>query len=129
MTDRRRQLIRAAAVVFGLTCALTGAGCSFGPRALEGTHGRYNESVRRVYEQQLLLNIVHQRYDETPTELDVSAIAAQYELSAQVEARPFFLAPNPNSSGIFKTFTAILPDASTACRPSLTAPASGAPPS
>ena len=79
--------------------------------------------MRRVYEQQLLLNIVHQRYDETPTQLDVSAIAAQYELSAQAEARPFFIAPNPsNSNVIFKTFTAILPDANLqgANRPTVT---------
>ena len=67
------------ACLWGLALALAAGGCSFGPRALEGTHGRYNETVRRVYEEQLLLNIVHQRYDETPTQLDVSAIAAQYE--------------------------------------------------
>jgi hypothetical protein len=121
MTHRYRRLVRAAAVVLGLLYALTGTGCSFGPRALEGTHGRYNDSVRHVYEEQLLLNIVHQRYDETPTELDVSAIAAQYELSAQIEARPFFLAPNP-SGNIFNTFTSILPDSSLtgANRPTVT---------
>ncbi len=73
-------------LLFFCGLALAGGGCSFGPKALESTHGRYNETVRRVYEEQLLLNIVHQRYDETPTQLDVSAIAAQYELSAQVEA-------------------------------------------
>src|SRR5262249_48072375 len=40
-------------------------------------------------------------------------IAAQYELSGQAEARPFFIAPNPsNSNVIFRTFTAILPDVS-----------------
>lgn len=101
--------------------SLAAVGCAFGPKALEGTHGRYNETVRRVYEEQLLLNIVHQRYDETPTQLDVSAIAAQYELSAQVEARPFFLAPNPSGS-IFHSFTSILPDASLqgANRPTVT---------
>ncbi|HVS37687.1 MAG TPA: hypothetical protein VMS17_19150 [Gemmataceae bacterium] len=112
-----------AILLGGLVLALPLCGCSFGPRALEGTHGRYNETVRRVYEEQLLLNIVHQRYDETPTELDVSAIAAQYELSGQAEARPFFIAPNPsNSNVIFKTFTSILPDASLAGanRPTIT---------
>ena len=101
--------------------ALAAGGCSFGPKALEGTHGRYNETVRRVYEEQLLLNIIHQRDDETPTQLDVSAIAAQYELSGQVEARPFFLAPNPSGS-TFHSFTSILPDANLlgANRPTVT---------
>ena len=88
------------------------AGCSLGPKVLERTHGRYNESVRRVDEEQLLINLVHMRYNESPSRLDVSAIAAQYELSTQAEARPFFIAPNPsNSNVIFRTFTSILPDA------------------
>jgi hypothetical protein len=53
--------------------------------------------------------------------LDVSGIAAQYELSAQVEARPFFEAPNPSGT-VFNTFTSILPDASLqgANRPTVT---------
>jgi hypothetical protein len=85
-------------------------GCAFGPRVLEKTHGPYAESVRQVDEEQLLRNIVHLRYNESPLDLDVSGIAAQYELSTGAEARPFFLAPNPsNSNVIFKTFTSILP--------------------
>jgi hypothetical protein len=110
-------------VLCGLALALTPAGCAFGPRVLERTHGPYNESIQLVYEEQLLRNIVHLRYNEGPHNLDVSAIAAQYELSGQAEARPFFIAPNPsNSNVIFKTFTAILPDvlASGANRPTLT---------
>jgi hypothetical protein len=91
---------------------LSADGCSLGPKELHQSHGAYNESVRRVDEEQLLRNIIHMRYNEAPSRLDVSAIAAQYELTAQAEARPFFLAPNPsNSNVIFKTFTAILPDA------------------
>ena len=43
--------------------------------------------------------------------LDVANIAAQYELAAGAEARPFFIAPNPSNSNIvFRTFTSILPD-------------------
>ncbi len=99
-----------ATLLGGLLLAV--GGCSLGPKALHQMHGAYNESVRQVDEEQLLRNIVHMRYDEVPARLDVSAIAAQYELSAQAEARPFFIAPNPsNSNIIFKTFTAILPDA------------------
>jgi hypothetical protein len=110
MADRSRR--RTAWPCLGaLALALAAGGCSFGPRALERTHGRYNESVRRVYEEQLLANIVHERYDETPSETDVTAVTAQYELGGTAEARPFFIAPNPsNSNVIFKTFTSILPD-------------------
>jgi hypothetical protein len=92
---------------------LSAGGCALGPKELRQTHGAYNESVRQVDEEQLLRNIIHMRYNEAPSRLDVSSIAAQYELSAQAEARPFFLAPNPsNSNIIFKTFTTILPDVS-----------------
>jgi hypothetical protein len=100
-----------AVALVGLALALTGGGCAFGPRILEQTHGRYYESVRLVHEEQLLRNLVHMRYNEGPGSLEVSAITAQYELTGQAEARPFFLAPNPsNSNVIFKTFTSILPD-------------------
>jgi hypothetical protein len=98
------------------------SGCAFGPRVLECSHGRYNEAVKQVDEEQLLLNIVRMRYNDSPMRLDVSSIAAQYEWTAGAEARPFFVAPNPsNSNVIFKTFTAILPDvtATTATRPTV----------
>jgi hypothetical protein len=100
-----------AALLCGLAAGPGGAGCSFGPRALERSHGPYNESVRRVEEEQLLRNIVHLRYNESPVHLNITSIATQYELTAQAEARPFFIAPNPrNSNIVFRTFTAILPD-------------------
>jgi hypothetical protein len=119
---RRSAALRLAAV---LLCgpALGLGGCSFGPKALERTHGRYNEAVHRVDEEQLLRNIVRMRYNESPLHLNVSSIAAQYELSASGEARPFFIAPNPsNSNVIFRTFTSILPDVSTSGsnRPTIT---------
>jgi hypothetical protein len=80
---------------------------------LEKSYGPYYESVRHVDEEELLRSLVHLRYHETPGSLNVSSIAAQYELSGQAEARPFFIAPNPsNSNVIFRTFTSILPDVS-----------------
>jgi hypothetical protein len=98
-----------AVVLCGLATALVG-GCGFGPMALERSHGRYNEAVRLVEEEQFLRNIVHLRYNELPLELNISSIAAQYELSATSEARPFFEVPNPTGQGVFQTFTRILPD-------------------
>jgi hypothetical protein len=99
------------ALVCGLTLPLAGGGCAFGPRALERTHGRYNEAVRLVDEEQLLRNLVRIRYHDTTLNLNVTSITTQYELSGQAEARPFFLAPNPASTPpFFRTFLAILPD-------------------
>jgi hypothetical protein len=106
-----------------LSSALATGGCVFGPKVLERSHGRYNEAVRRVDEEQLLRNLVHMRYNETPLNINVSSIAAQYELAGAAEARPFFIAPNPsNSNVIFRTFTSILPDVSVsgANRPTVT---------
>ncbi len=87
---------------------------------LESSVGPYNEAVTRVGEEQLLLNLVRLRYNDNPTRLDVSSIAAQYEVDASAEARPFFEAPNPAGS-VFRTFTRILPDlnASWADRPTI----------
>jgi hypothetical protein len=110
-------------LAWGVCLAVNAGGCAFGPKVLEKTHGRYNDAIRRVDEEQLLRNIVRMRYSETPLDLNVSSIAAQYELDGSAEARPFFLAPNPsNSNIIFRTFTSILPDVSVsgANRPTIT---------
>jgi len=115
--------IRRIVLIFcGFVLAGSFSGCAFGPRVLEKTHGRYQESVRQVDEEQLLRNIVHLRYSEVPLALNVSSIATQYELAGAAEARPFFLAPNPNGKGMFRTFTSILPDLSVsgANRPTIT---------
>jgi hypothetical protein len=124
--DRRCQTW-AASLAGGLGFVIGVAGCSFGPKALERTHSQYNESIRRVYEEQLLQNLVRLRYGEVPFRLNVQSIAAQYELSGSAEARPFFVAPNP-SGAIFRRFTSILPDVavSGANRPTITfLPSSG----
>jgi hypothetical protein len=98
-------------VFVGLALSVALSGCAFGSRALERSYGPYYESVRHADEEELLRNLVHMRYNESPSSLDVSSIASQYELSGQAEARPFFVSPNPsNSNVIFKTFTSILPD-------------------
>ncbi len=115
---RIRQIVR---IFYGFLLAGSLSGCAFGPRLLEKTHGRYQESVRQVDEEQLLRNLVHLRYSECPLELNVSSIATQYELAGAAEARPFFVAPNPGSHP-FRTFTSILPDLSVsgANRPTIT---------
>ena len=101
---------RIVLICCGLVLAGSFSGCAFGPIVLQKTHGRYQESIRKIDEEALLRNIVHLRYSEIPIELTVSSINAQYELDGSAEARPFFLAPNPSSKNVFRTFTNILPD-------------------
>jgi hypothetical protein len=117
----RRLARRLVALSLGIGLTGSGTGCAFGPKVLERSHGRYNEAVRRVDEEQLLRNLVHIRYDEIPVHLNLSSIAAQYELSGMAEAQPFFEAPNPSGS-TFRTFSSVLPGAniSGANRPTLT---------
>jgi hypothetical protein len=115
--------IRACLWLGSLIWSVTQPGCAFGPRALEKTHGRYQESILLVEEEQFVRNVVHLRYSEPQRNLSVSSIAAQYELAGSAEAKPFFIAPNPsNSNVIFRTFTSILPDlaVSGANRPTVT---------
>jgi len=83
------------------------SGCAFGPKAIERTHGRYAAAVQQVEEEQFLKNVVRLRYMEAPRNLDVSSIAAQYELSAGAEARPFF--STESTSDLFRSFSTVLP--------------------
>ena len=81
MTFEWGRIQRIVLIFCGFVLAGSFSGCAFGPRVLEKTHGRYQESVRQVDEEQLLRNLVHLRYSEIPIELTVSSIAAQYELA------------------------------------------------
>jgi hypothetical protein len=95
-----------------IALSMAAGGCWFGPKSLEFSHGKYNRAVQQVEDEQLLLNIIRLRYNDNPVELDVSSIAAQYELNGSVEARPFFSTEGVNLNppvGPFGTFTSILP--------------------
>jgi hypothetical protein len=100
--------------------SLCQVGCALGPRALEKSHGLYNESFARVDSEELLLNIVRLRYNDAPAEVEVSAITSQFELTASAEGRPFFSTESTNSN-IFRSFSTVLPDvaASGTSRPTL----------
>lgn len=106
--------------VVPILLTLSAGGCALGPRALAKSHGMYNESFARVDAEELLLNIVRFRYNDPPAEVEVSAIAAQYELSAQAEGRPFF-STEATGGDLFRSFSAFLPAATAAAasRPTL----------
>ena len=87
---------------------LLASGCAFGPRALECSHRPYNEAVKQVTEEELLLNLVRLRYNDDFIHLDMSSVAAQYELDAAAEARPFFGFASSSGLGFFRSM--VLPD-------------------
>lgn len=101
-------------VVFWLSLC---CGCGLGPRALERTHGRYNDAIRLVEEEQTLANIVRVRYDESPLVLNVNSVTTQFDFAAAAEARPFF--STEATGNLFRSFSTILPfaQAQTSSRP------------
>lgn len=52
-------------------------GC-IGPAGVRLTRPHYNETVQRTNEQELLLNLVRLRYDDSPLFVKVNAITAQF---------------------------------------------------
>jgi hypothetical protein len=80
----------------------------------------YNEAVKQVTEEELLLNLVRLRYNDDFIHLDMSSVTAQYELDAAAEARPFFGFASSVGLGFFRSV--VLPDAAvtTVNRPTLT---------
>jgi hypothetical protein len=96
----------AAALLF---LALALGGCaSVGPPALQEQRLLYNEAVKRTTEEQLLLNIVRLRYNDSPSSLAVSAIAAQWERVQSASIVPFFAA---SGADVNTSYRAILPQA------------------
>ena len=83
--------------------ALLASGCAFGPRALECSHRPYNDAVKQVTEEELLLNLIRLRYNDDFVHLDMSSVAAQYELDAAAEARPFFGFASSSGIGFFRS--------------------------
>ncbi len=59
-----------------LVCAATG--CQLGPTALRIGHAAYGDAVRKINDEQMLLNLVRLRYRDTPVWLDVTSISTQF---------------------------------------------------
>jgi hypothetical protein len=97
-------------------------GCVLGPAAIRRTHAHYNDALRRTADEQLLLNIVRLRYNDTINRLDVASIAAQFELSAGAGMNPLFGVGAAGQPPVLRPFTSILPTANglAADRPTIT---------
>lgn len=62
------------------------AGCvaGIGPRAIKKEQFNYNEQVVKSANQQMLLNLVRLRYNDTPLFLELGTVVAQYSLEGRV---------------------------------------------
>ena len=97
-------------VAGALFFAVLATGCSvIGPRSLKQSRLQYNEVVKVTSEEEMLLNIVRLRYVDTPSSLQISNIAAQFELLNSLQLTPFFAASGAEPN---RSFTSVLPLAS-----------------
>lgn len=101
--DRRHLL------AVGLCLSVLLPGCAFGPKSILRSRTKYNEVVKATSEQQLLLNIVRLRYVDTPSSLEISAIADQREITAGLSAVPFFTSAAAGNFGTYRG--SVLPEA------------------
>lgn len=92
-----------------LLLSVFSAGCSvIGPRSLKQSRLEYNEVVKSTSEEEMLLNIVRLRYVDTPSSLQISNIAAQFELLNSLQLTPFFVASGAEPN---RSYTSVLPQA------------------
>jgi hypothetical protein len=58
------------------------AGCSMQAEIIQSRHWDLNETIRQTNDQQLLLNMVRMRYEETPYFLQISSISTSFSAGA-----------------------------------------------
>jgi len=80
--ELRARLRRAA-----LAASLILCGCAaLGPRQLPADRFDYGAAIAASTNEQMLLNLVRLRYNETPVFLDVNTVIAQYQFDARAQA-------------------------------------------
>jgi len=88
-----------------LVCGATG--CQLGPAALKMGHAAYGDAVRKINDEQMLLNLVRLRYRDTPVWLEVTSISTQFVFDSSGELSGTLKenvgqggAKNPNQLGL-----------------------------
>ena len=72
-------------------CNLLLAGCAVvGPEAIRSGRLAYNEAIKETSNQQMLMVLVHNRYDETHQLLNVSSVTANVRISSQAQVQTGF---------------------------------------
>ena len=94
----RRSLIRA--VITATVCVTLFAACApIGPRALSAGRPLWNIAVQETESQQLLLNIIRQRYSDPIMFLDVTSISSGFNFSASTGLAGDVISPGKNKVG------------------------------
>ena len=74
-------------LLFCLACSLSIVSCvNLGPTTLKSERSKYNVSVQKTNDEELLLNLVRLKYRDTPFFMEVSSMASQFTLSSSANA-------------------------------------------
>lgn len=74
-------------LLFYLACSLSIVSCvNLGPTTLKSERSKYNVSVQKTNDEELLLNLVRLKYRDTPFFMEVSSMASQFTLSSSANA-------------------------------------------
>jgi len=79
---------------------LASGGCAMQTQVIQERHWQLNETIRMTHIEQLLLNVVRLRYDDTPYFLQVSSISTQFAAQASVGASGTFPQGGSNAYGL-----------------------------
>ena len=97
-TGRPTPRSRASVIAFSLVAAFTGGCAQYGPQALTEGRPQYNVAVQQTEAQQLLLNIVRNRYNDPILFLDVTSISTGF--SREVNGNLLGSFSSGNNSGV-----------------------------
>ena len=82
-----------------LRCLLS-SGCTLGPRQIDASRIKYNESIQRTFQEEILLNLVRLKYRETPEFVSIGGVAAQYTWNGAAAVDAGLLEGAPTAFGI-----------------------------
>ena len=94
----KKMAIMTMSVVVSVCCMILGGCRTIGPETIETARFDYTEAISSSWKQQMLLNLVKIRYNDTPVFLDVSSIINQYALETEVQGGLSWNAFQPTDS-------------------------------
>lgn len=93
-------MLRLIATLLFSVFVLVFGGCAFQTKIIQQRHWQLNETMQATQVEQLLLNVVRLRYDDTPYFLEVSSISTQFAAQANVGANATFPEGGDNVYGV-----------------------------
>ena len=88
-----------------ITLAVGTAGCGMQAKVIQARHWDLNETIRETSNEQLLLNLVRLRFDDTPYFLQLSSVTTNFSAGASLGATGTF--PQGDADNVFGLNTGI----------------------